>query len=254
MEDKSILKKRILLVIRLLVLCAGIALCIPVTRFFISLAGEEISGRHVVCIALICTCLTVIIFLAVLAAFKVLIGRPYRLAISVIVISIAVCLASAAMILTSEPPADAESIETAAPRPTVTPPEVVIENNEREYTNPESGSVFYKKYADNNANLTIDNASSSDLYIKLRTKEAMTVLTFYVRSNDTAYVHVPTGTYEYVCAVGKKWEGTEECFGENTKFKKSKEFRLYRWGGDYSISLSKSLSELLEVSRREFEK
>lgn len=253
MDEKDKRNNIISLVLRLLSVLAGAALCVPVAFFFNDLISGGSTTVQTMCGAAICTCLVALVVLAVVAGIRALAGKPFRLTVAVIALTAAVCLA-AAFVFVRRGPEPSETSAEASPRPTVTPPVVEIADEETENSNPESGTVFYKKYADNSVRLTVDNASSQDIYVRLRTKDKMTVLSFYIRANDTVTVNGPTGTYEYVCALGKEWEDRETYFGENTRFKKSKEFCVYRFNDEKEIRISKSMSELLEVSRREFEK
>ena len=254
MKDSNKKKKILFLILRIagLVLMAG--LCVPMADYI----NQIISGGETTVKSLagtvVCTCFIVIVILALIAAIRAMTGYGFKLTVGAIVVCIVICVGAVIVFINYGEDEPVIPKETVSPRPTVTPPAVVIEEKPDDISNPESGEVFYKKYADNTVTLTFDNASSSDMYIKLRNKDGTIVLTFYIRGNDTVSVKAPIGTYEYVCALGKTWENTETYFGENTKFKKSKEFRLYRWGTEHEINLSKGLTELLEISQREFEK
>lgn len=251
MENKDKNKKGITIVLRILgALCAGV-LCVPVTRYFNELLGSGETNFSTMSSAVVCCGLVLVIVLAVLCGLGAVTGKDVRFLVAGIGIIAAVCITAGVFSMKNMPVR--ELMSDASPRPTVTPPTVVIEEKE-EYQNPESGTVFYRKYYDNNVKLTVDNGSSSDLYIKLREKKAGAVLIFYVRGGDTVTVNAPVGSYEYVCAAGKQWIDEENLFGENTKIKKSREICVLKWAGSHEISLGRNLSELLEVSRNEFDK
>lgn len=248
-EDKR--KKIISLVLRIAAVAGGAALCVPVTWYLNSLLGEGETNLASMSGAVFCCCLAALTVLAVVSGLRAMTGKPFRLTIAVIGLTAAVCIAAGVISFKTMP----ETVEasTISPRPTVTPPAVTIEEV-TEIENPESGTVFFKKYYDNPAYLTVDNASSSDMYVKLRDRKGKIVLVFYVRANDTASVNAPVGTYEYICAFGKEWLNEEDYFGDNTKFRKSKEICSFSWGSTCEISISRNASELLDVSRSEFEK
>lgn len=245
-------KKLISLLLRLSAIAAGAILCVPVTRYLNSLIGEGRNDLSTLSASVFCCCLAALIVLAVVSGLRAMTGRSFRLTVFVIGVTAAVCLSAGYISYTSLPePSDPASV---TPRPTVTPPAVLIEETVTASDNPESGTVFYKKYFDNPASLTVDNAGASDVYIKLRESQGKDVLTFYVRAYNVITVPAPVGTYEYVCAFGKDWANEEDYFGENTKFRKSKEVFIFKWGESCDISISRNASELLDVSIREFER
>ena len=252
MENKDKQKKTIRLILRLLAAGAGLLLCRPVTLYFSDLLGNGETNAQTMGRAVLCTCMVLLTVLAVIAGVRALLKQPVRLTVGLICLTMLAGAGITAAMLRWAPAE--ETVLPATPRPTVTPPPVELGQRSEENTNPESGTVFYKKYADNTVHLTVDNASSRDLFIRLRTNNAMTVLEFYVRGGDTVTVNAPTGTYEYVCAVGTHWEDEDTLFGEETRFKKSKEYVTYRWGSEHEIKISRDLSGLLEVSLYEFDR
>lgn len=252
MEDKSKGKKIIGLVLRSFSVAVVVVLCYPVCLYFNELLGEGRPALQTLSKAVLCTGLVLLTLLAVILGVRAMLGRPYRLTLGVIGLTMAVCVMSGAVSLRTAAPEIVPFTET--PRPTVTPPPVEPAEAARGNNNPESGTVFYRKYADNTVKLTVDNASSRDLFIRLRSQDPMTVLAFYVRADSEITVNAPTGTYEYICAVGREWIDEDEYFGEDTRFKKSKEFTVYRWSSSVDIFFNKGLSGLLEVSREEFER
>ena len=254
MNKESKLKKIILLLLRLACIAGGAWLCIPLTRFFNDIIGEGETTLRSMTGSFVCTCLIALLVLAVVAGIRALAGRPFRLTVGLILLAFMSCLVSGWVFYSNSVTVEEVKNPAATPRPTVTPPPVEIDDKSEYSQNPESGTVIYKKYADNAVRVLIDNASSQDMYVKMRDKNAATVLEFYIRGNDTVPVYVPVGTYEFVFALGKNWIDTDQYFGENTKFKRSKEYRVFYIYKEYEISFSKSLTELLEVSRREFEK
>ena len=272
MENKDKIKKAISLALRLAALGGCTALCVPVHSYFNELIGggettlESFTGAAVLC------CIIMLIVLAVITGLRALAGRPYKLTVFALAAYLILCVAMVWMCTSYEPSVISPAFEngsdaeagsgaapgtefTATPRPTVTPPPVEIEVTNRYNTNPESGTVFYRRYFDNTVSLTIDNTSSRDLAIKLRTqKKSDLVLSFYVRANEAVTVSAPVGTYEMVYAIGRNWIDEDELFGENTKYKKAKELFTFAWNGEYEITVSKGYTELLEVSRSEFDK
>ncbi|MDO5444778.1 MAG: hypothetical protein Q4F31_04060 [Eubacteriales bacterium] len=248
-EDKR--KKIISLVLRFAAIAGGMALCVPVTWYLNSLLGNGETDIASMSGAVFCCCLVALTVLAVVSGLRAMMGKPFRLTVAVIGLTAAVCIAAGVISFKTMP--ETGDSPPVSPRPTVTPPAITIEEVS-EIENPESGTVFYKKYYDNPAFLTVDNASSSDMYVKLRDRKGKIVLIFYIRANDTASVNAPVGTYEYICAFGKEWQDEENYFGENTKFRKSKEICSFSWGSTCEISIGRNAAELLDVSRSEFEK
>lgn len=251
MENKDKRKNIIALALRLLTIACGVALCVPVTWYLNSLLGGGKTDIASMSGAVFCCCLVALTVLAVVSGLRAMMGKPFRLTVAVIGITAAVCIAAGVISFKTMP--EAGESPAVSPRPTVTPPAVKIEETV-ETENPESGTVFYRKYYDNPAFLTVDNASSSDMFVKLRDRKGKVALIFYLRANDTVSVSAPVGTYEYICAFGKEWQNEEDYFGENTKFRKSKEICSFSWGSTCEISVSRNASELLDVSRSEFEK
>lgn len=248
MEKKNGGKKRIMLILRIAaILCGGI-LCVPVTVYLNTLIGNGETDTASLGASVCCCCLAALTVLAVIAGLRALTGRTFRLTLAVILLTAAAGIAAGFVSYRNIPELQEVII---SPRPTVTPPAVIIEEKAGN-PNPESGSVFYRKYYDNPVRLTFDNAGASDLFVKLREKSGMDVLSFYVRGYEIITVDAPVGTYEFVCAFGKNWVDEDNFFGENTEFRKSKELYTLNWGGECEISVSKNASELLDVSRGEF--
>lgn len=250
-DDKRKRKLNIFLSLLLLAGCAAWA--VPCARFLNAIIGGGDTSLRSMCGAVLSTAMLIIIFLAVAAGLFASGGGHTGILTAGIILSAAVCLAAAAGAVyyagTEEP---VPSAVPASPRPTVTPPPVEIEQTVTENTNPESGTVFYRRYADNPCKLSVDNGSSLDLYMKFRDKSGRDTMIIYLRGGEAAEVKMPTGTYEILCAYGRKWVDEDELFGEKTRYKKGKSMLSFKWGKDYDLSFSAGLPELMEISGRDF--
>ena len=139
------------------------------------------------------------------------------------------------------------------PRPTVTPPQVEIITVEKENGNPESGTVFYRRYGNERGSVIVNNGSRSDICFRMYDRHGLLVLIFYVRAGDTCTVAVPTGTYEFRCVTGGEWIDEEVYFGANSHFRKLPESFVFYDGQPETIVLTSGLPEMKNIRQKEFE-
>lgn len=89
--------------------------------------------------------------------------------------------------------------------------------------NPETGTVFFTRFGDNDSQLVVFNSSDDDVYIRLYDKSIKyDTNAFYVRANDSAIVDVAKGSqFKIKLAAGKVWENEQSLFGQDTKYYES---------------------------------
>ena len=90
-------------------------------------------------------------------------------------------------------------------------------NNKEEGSRPANGTVLISFYQDGPIELTINNKSEHDYYVKLIDKYDITALTVYVYGESTVMIKAPVGTYTVEYSTGKEWIDEEKLFGESTK-------------------------------------
>ena len=149
-------------------------------------------------------------------------------------------------------PAPAEKTP-GTPRPTVTPPQVEIVTVERENGNPETGSVFYRRYGNERGSLIVENSSRSDICFRMLDRHGLLVLIFYVRAGDSCTVHVPTGTYEFRCVTGGEWVDEENYFGDKTHYRRLLETYIFYDGQTEVMKLTEGLPEMKTIKKKDFE-
>lgn len=150
-------------------------------------------------------------------------------------------------------PEDAPPEASDTPRPTVTPPEVSIRPTVRVNHNPETGTVFYRRYGNERATAIIKNDSQADICFRMFDKHGLLVLIFYVRAGEITYMPVPTGTYEFRCVTGRTWESEETYFGEKTRYRKLPDQYVFYDGDSIIIPLSSGLPEMKDIREKDFE-
>ena len=122
---------------------------------------------------------------------------------------------------------------TSTPRSTystskpTTPPSV---------TKPSTGYIFYNKYGDNPCELDITNNFNNDIYCKFVDKSGTVVKRFYVRSNTTAKIPMPVGTYELRFASGSTWYGESQLFGSYTSYSKDPDAYTFSYGDVWTVT------------------
>ena len=108
---------------------------------------------------------------------------------------------------------------------TLTPAEITETVKEPQKL-PKSGEVLEKEWNYYSRNtLTIINKSNYNYYIKFSWPKATYSssfekphIAFFVRANSTAVIDMPTGDLEMRYAYGTTWYGTDDLFGEETRY------------------------------------
>ena len=245
-------KKRRANIIIFVVLAAALAFAArPAMRFFSELVFEDgttVFSETVV--LLICGALA-IIFLTILSGVLALTNGPAK-GSALLIFAVAVICGTMLYLSVRNAPAP-EAEPSGTPRPTITPPEVEIVNTPRKTTNPESGTVIFRRYSNQTAWVSVQNDSQSDICFRMVDRHGVMVLIFYVRAGESCKLPAPTGTYFFLCATGRTWEGEDTYFGEKTHFRKlDKLFPLER-GSVAEIVLSPGLPELVNITQKEYE-
>ena len=245
-------KKRIANLITFVVLAAAIAAAAgPAMRFFSSLFFEEEAGAYSqTAVLLICGALA-IIFLTILTGVLSLTNGPAKGSALLIFAVALVC--GAGLYQSVRYTAIPEEEPTGTPRPTVTPPQVEIVVQSRTSTNPESGTVIYRRYSNQTAWVSVENNSQSDICFRMIDRHGLLVLIFYVRAGESCKLPAPTGTYFFLCATGRLWEGEETYFGEKTRFRRLPEYFPLDRDSVAEIVLSPGLPELEDIKQKEYE-
>ena len=249
MDDKK-KKRKINTVIVLVFVLALALLAKPAVRFFSALISDERAAGTSEFAAIIICGIIVIVFLTALSGILAVLRCPVG-GTSLLIACAAVVCGAALWLGVKSMPEPAAPVH-ATPRPTVTPPVVEISTAPKANTNPENGTVFYRRYGNERANLHIENYSLSDMYYKMVDKHGLLVLVFYVRAREGCTVTVPTGTYQLLCVTGKKWENEETFFGENSYYRKLPEKYVFYDDQTVNITLSSGLPEMNNIKAKEF--
>ena len=86
---------------------------------------------------------------------------------------------------------------------------------------PENGQIFYRRSPINYhfAHCRIKAPESGHYYVKLKDHETgLDVVSFFVRSDHTANIEIPSGTFDVFFAAGEIWYGEDKLFGEETVY------------------------------------
>jgi len=99
-------------------------------------------------------------------------------------------------------------------------------------TEPASGTILsgYEPY--NSSQISVTASHTSSCLVKLKDVYDNEVISFYVRSGETAVVDVPHEDMYVFFASGKTWYGIEHLFGEDTYYSKDDtelDFSNYSW-------------------------
>ena len=190
-------------------------------------------------------------FLSAIAGLLSLVHWPVIGTAILIFLITAACGAALYNSVQSMPPPAEKTPGT--PRPTVTPPQVEIVTVERENGNPETGSVFYRRYGNERGSLIVENGSRSDICFRMLDRHGLLVLIFYVRAGDSCTVRVPTGTYEFRCVTGGDWIDEENYFGEKTHYRRVLETYIFYDGQSEIMKLTEGLPEMKTIKKKDFE-
>ena len=133
----------------------------------------------------------------------------------------------------SESHAATESSTTQPPTTAATKPAP------KPQSRPESGTISINTVSaeEKTSEITV-HASRQDCVVKLKTSSGKTVLSFFVRANDTVTIGVPARVLYVYFAQGDTWYGWSSYFGESTVYSKDSsptdfsnytiEYTLYR--------------------------
>ncbi len=136
------------------------------------------------------------------------------------------------------------------PKPTTKP-------NLTAVTRPATGYVFYNKHNSTACELEITNNFNNDMYCKLVNTDDIVVKRFYVRSNTTANIPMPAGTYKLRFATGTTWYGEKDLFGINTEYSKDPKAYVFKAGEKwtvtyYSTTSATGSSDIKKIPASEF--
>ena len=223
----------------------------PGMRFFEMLLAEGEATAAVSAKAAILCGLAAIVVLTVIAGILALVRWPVTGTAVLILLLTVFCGAAVYQSVQKMPPLPESTPGT--PRPTVTPPQVQIVTVERENGNPETGTVFYRRYGNERGSVFVKNGSRSDICFRMYDRHGLLVLIFYVRAGDACTVSVPTGTYEFRCVTGGEWIDEEAYFGEHSHFRKLPESYVFYDGQQETIVLTEGLSEMKNIKKKDFE-
>ncbi|MBO6094139.1 MAG: hypothetical protein J6T99_02260 [Oscillospiraceae bacterium] len=252
MDDKEKQKKRIRNRILFLVLAGALtAAARPGIHFFEALIADgEPTATTSAAAAILCG-LIAIVLLTTIAGILSLARWPVAgTAILIFLITTACGVTLYKSVQNMPPPA---VTTPGTPRPTVTPPQVEIITMERENGNPETGSVFYRRYGNERGSLVVENGSRSDICFRMLDRHGLLVLIFYVRAGDSCTVPVPTGTYEFRCVTGGEWIDEETYFGDKTHYRRVLESYVFYDGQPEIMKLTEGLPEMKTIKKKDFE-
>ncbi len=245
-------KKRRANIIVFVVLAAIIAAAVrPAMRFFNELIfADETTAYSETVVLLICGAFAIVALTIITGIFALTKGPAKGSSLVIFAVAVICCMMLYLSIRDAPAP---EAEPSGTPRPTVTPPEVEIVAAPRKSTNPESGTVIYRRYSTQTAWVSVQNDSQSDICFRMVDRHGVMVLIFYVRAGESCKIPAPTGTYFFLCATGRVWEGEETYFGEKTRFRKlDKLFPLER-DSVADIYLSPGFPELVNITQKEYE-
>lgn len=97
---------------------------------------------------------------------------------------------------------------------------------------PYTGEILEGNVYPNGSQIKVTGSSDADCVVKLKNISGDTVVSFYVRSDETATVGVPAELMYVYFASGDTWLGTSKLFGELTYYSKDEnllDFTKYTW-------------------------
>ena len=252
MDDKEKVKKRNRSWIVFLFLAGALAAAArPAIHFFEALIADgEPTETTFMAAAILCGLLSIVLLSAIAGILSLVHWPVIGTAILIFLITAACGTALYNSVQNMPPPVEKTP---GTPRPTVTPPQVEIVTVERENGNPETGTVFYRRYGNEKGRLMIENGSRSDICFRMVDRHGLLVLIFYVRAGDSCTVSVPTGTYEFRCVTGGEWVDEETYFGEKTHYRKVLETYVFYDGQPEILKLTEGLPEMKTIKKKDFE-
>lgn len=250
-ENEKTKKRKRNRIVFLLLAGALAAAAGPGIRFFERMiaAGSPTESTHMAAI-LLCG-IAAIVFLTLFAGLLSLVKWPVS-GTSFLIVLVAAACGAALYHGVQNVPAPAEETP-GTPRPTITPPPVEIVTVERQNGNPETGTVFYRRYGNEQGTLRIENGSRSDICFRMVDRHGLLVLIFYIRAGDSCIMPVPTGTYEFRCVTGGEWVDEFSYFGENSHFRKLPSTYVFYASQPEQIVLTSGLPEMRNIKKKDFE-
>lgn len=105
--------------------------------------------------------------------------------------------------------------ETSTPPSSATPTEAT--ERFKRLPTPVNGAIIFDPVNEKVAPLSVETTVYDNCYLVLTEHGSKKlVMSFFVRANSSAEVHVPIGNYDIYYAVGESWYGTEHLFGDST--------------------------------------
>ncbi len=118
------------------------------------------------------------------------------------------------------------------------------ENADEELTpvaEPQSGAILLGREDVYGSTITVTAPRGKACVVRLKTKDNVTRLSFYVRAGDTVIVGVPQESLYAYFALGSVWYGGTNLFGENTTYSMDDEACDYsRYSMTYSLNSTSS--------------
>ena len=228
--------------------CAGAG---PAVRFLEGIVAEGEASSTARLAAVILYGMAAIVVLTSVSGFLAVARGPVAGTSVMILFLAALCGGALYYAVQTMPPRQTEAPGT--PRPTVTPPEVIISSTPVINHNPENGEVFYRRYGNQSGTAIIENNSGQDICFRMYDKNGLLVLVFYVRGEETCRMPVPTGTYEFRCVTGRYWESEETYFGDRTRYRMLPGQYVFYNDSPLTITLSYGLPEMKDIKVTEFE-
>ncbi len=251
-KEKEKAKKRKRNLVVLFVLAGAIAAAArPAIRFFETLIADGEPTATTFTAAAILFGLIAIVLLSGISGILTLMHWPI-IGTAILIFLITVACGMTLYNSVQNMPLPAEKTP-GTPRPTVTPPQIEIVTVERVNDNPETGTVFYRRYGNERGNLMIDNGSRSDICFRMVDRHGLLVLIFYVRAGDSCTIAVPTGTYEFRCVTGGEWVDEETYFGDKSHYRRLLETYVFYDGQTEILTLTEGLPEMKTIKEKDFE-
>ena len=223
----------------------------PAIGFLEGFLSDGEPKRVTIAAAVLLYGMAAIVVLTAISGFLAVARGPVAGTSVLLVLIAALCGAGLYFGVQNMPVGEAEP--TGTPRPTVTPPEVTIDNTIKSNGNPETGTVFYSRYGEGPSTLIVENNSQSDICFRMSDRHDLLVMVFYVRAGETGEFKAPLGTYEFRCVTGKIWENEKTYFGERSYFRKLAEQVVIYHGSTAKITLSPGLPEMKIIKQQEYE-
>ena len=89
---------------------------------------------------------------------------------------------------------------------------------EKAIAEPRNGQVFSSSARGGYSTLTVETSDSPAFIKVISTKDAGSLVSFYVRANSSVTINVKNGTYSIRFATGERWFGSDILFGSSTQY------------------------------------